>query len=144
MGFVFILWTLNTTQFQCLSGEHNNPVEKIYLTLLEVHLGEKKRRSFKCHKKTSFKTSQLEHGEKITIDSASLMNKGLEVIEAKWAFLIYNLIKLKWWSTLNLLFIHRTVYRRFGYFSIRLTRHETSNTIRFRVSRKIEKQLQTI
>lgn len=73
--------------FQCLVGEFHNPIEKIYLTASGGPF-------------RGWKSDQLEHvlpaqalrhpnwsmGAKITIDSASLMNKGLEVIEAKWLF----------------------------------------------------------
>ncbi|HHG84930.1 MAG TPA: 1-deoxy-D-xylulose-5-phosphate reductoisomerase [Bacteroidetes bacterium] len=73
--------------FQCLVGEHMNPIEKIYLTasggpfrgfntaqLAEVSLAQ------------ALKHPNWDMGAKITIDSASMMNKGLEVIEAKWLF----------------------------------------------------------
>jgi 1-deoxy-D-xylulose-5-phosphate reductoisomerase len=73
--------------FQCLVGEFHNPVEKIYLTasggpFLGKTLDELKNVS---------KTEALNHpnwsmGDKITIDSATMMNKGLEVIEAYWLF----------------------------------------------------------
>lgn len=73
--------------FQCLVGEFHNPIEKIYLTASGGPF-------------RGWSTAQLEHvtkaqalkhpnwamGAKITIDSATLMNKGLEVIEAKWLF----------------------------------------------------------
>lgn len=73
--------------FQCLAGEGNNPVEKIYLTASGGPFRD-------------YSPEQLSHvtprdalnhpnwnmGNKITIDSASLMNKGLEVIEACWLF----------------------------------------------------------
>lgn len=73
--------------FQCLVGEFHNPIEKIYLTASGGPF-------------RGWKPDQLQHvlpaqalkhpnwsmGAKITIDSASLMNKGLEVIEAKWLF----------------------------------------------------------
>ncbi len=73
--------------FQCLVGEENNPIEKIYLTASGgPFLG--KGGDFLA---SVTKTEALKHpnwimGAKITIDSASLMNKGLEVIEAKWLF----------------------------------------------------------
>jgi len=73
--------------FQCLVGEFHNPVEKIYLTasggpFLGKTLDELQQVS---------KTEALNHpnwsmGDKITIDSATMMNKGLEVIEAYWLF----------------------------------------------------------
>lgn len=73
--------------FQCLAGEFHNPIEKIILTASGGPF-------------RGFSKEQLEHvtleqalnhpnwvmGSKITIDSASMMNKGLEVIEAKWLF----------------------------------------------------------
>lgn len=77
--------------FQCLVGEKGKEIEKIFLTASGgPFLG----------KKTNFlvnvkKTHALQHpnwvmGAKITIDSATLMNKGLEMIEAKWLFSLRN------------------------------------------------------
>jgi 1-deoxy-D-xylulose-5-phosphate reductoisomerase len=73
--------------FQCLAGEWENPIEKIILTAS----GGPFRGKNKDFLKTVTKEQALKHpnwsmGAKITIDSASLMNKGLEVIEAKWLF----------------------------------------------------------
>ena len=73
--------------FQCLMGEAHNPIEKIILTASGGPF-----RGF-SREQLSFVTraQALKHpnwtmGAKITIDSASLMNKGLEVIEAAWLF----------------------------------------------------------
>ena len=73
--------------FQCLMGEFHNPLEKIYLTAS----GGPFRGWTTEQLKTVTPVQALKHpnwsmGAKITIDSASLMNKGLEVIEAKWLF----------------------------------------------------------
>lgn len=73
--------------FQCLVGEFHNPIEKIYLTAS----GGPFRGWTTQQLETVTKAQALKHpnwtmGAKITIDSASLMNKGLEVIEAKWLF----------------------------------------------------------
>jgi len=73
--------------FQCLAGEEHNPIEKIYLTASGGPFRGKDRKFLA----TISRMDALKHpnwvmGEKITIDSASLMNKGLEVIEAKWLF----------------------------------------------------------
>ena len=73
--------------FQCLAGEEYSTIEKIYLTAS----GGPFRGKDKMFLSTVTKTEALKHpnwvmGAKITIDSASLMNKGLEVIEAKWLF----------------------------------------------------------
>lgn len=73
--------------FQCLVGEAENPIEKIYLTAS----GGPFRGKDRAFLETVTKEQALKHpnwsmGAKITIDSASLMNKGLEVIEAKWLF----------------------------------------------------------
>jgi 1-deoxy-D-xylulose-5-phosphate reductoisomerase len=73
--------------FQCLAGEEHNPIEKIYLTAS----GGPIRGRTSEFQSTVTKAEALKHpnwvmGAKITIDSASLMNKGLEVIEAKWLF----------------------------------------------------------
>lgn len=73
--------------FQCLVGEFQNPIEKIYLTASGGPF-----RGFTHEQLQTVTLEQaLKHpnwsmGAKITIDSASLMNKGLEVIEAKWLF----------------------------------------------------------
>ncbi|AEA43605.1 1-deoxy-D-xylulose-5-phosphate reductoisomerase [Fluviicola taffensis] len=73
--------------FQCLVGEFHNPIEKIYLTASGGPF-----RGWSIDALKSVTLSQaLRHpnwsmGAKITIDSASMMNKGLEVIEAKWLF----------------------------------------------------------
>ena len=73
--------------FQCLTGEYMNPIEKIILT---ASGGPFRGRSIEKLKSVT-KAEALKHpnwdmGAKITIDSASMMNKGLEVIEAKWLF----------------------------------------------------------
>lgn len=73
--------------FQCLAGEGNNPVEKIIITAS----GGPFRGKSAEYLATVTREQALKHpnwvmGAKITIDSASLMNKGLEVIEAKWLF----------------------------------------------------------
>lgn len=73
--------------FQCLAGEFHNPIEKIILTASGGPFRGKSRDFLK----TVTKAQALKHpnwsmGAKITIDSATLMNKGLEVIEAKWLF----------------------------------------------------------
>lgn len=73
--------------FQCLVGEWHNPIEKVILTAsggpfrgrTRAHLAQVK-------KADALKHPNWEMGAKITIDSASLMNKGLEAIEAKWLF----------------------------------------------------------
>lgn len=73
--------------FQCLTGEFHNPVEKIYLTASGGPFRGKKRDFLETVKKEeALKHPNWEMGCKITIDSATLMNKGLEVIEAKWLF----------------------------------------------------------
>jgi 1-deoxy-D-xylulose-5-phosphate reductoisomerase len=73
--------------FQCLVGEFHNPIEKIYLTASGGPFrGWKKEKLLKVTKEQALKHPNWVMGAKITIDSASLMNKGLEVIEAKWLF----------------------------------------------------------
>lgn len=73
--------------FQCLAGEFHNPLEIIYLTASGGPFRGKTREYLKNVKKEdALKHPNWEMGCKITIDSASLMNKGLEVIEAKWLF----------------------------------------------------------
>ncbi len=73
--------------FQCLAGEWHNPIEKIYLTASGGPFRGKDRTFLETVKKEqALKHPNWDMGAKITIDSASLMNKGLEVIEAKWLF----------------------------------------------------------
>ncbi|GAB1415998.1 1-deoxy-D-xylulose-5-phosphate reductoisomerase [Paludibacter sp.] len=73
--------------FQCLVGEGNNPVEKLILTASGGPF-----RTYNLSDLEAVTPAQaLKHpnwdmGAKITIDSASMMNKGFEVIEAKWLF----------------------------------------------------------
>lgn len=73
--------------FQCMAGEWHNPIEKIVLTAS----GGPFRGRTRAELATVTKAQALKHpnwdmGAKITVDSASLMNKGLEAIEAKWLF----------------------------------------------------------
>lgn len=73
--------------FQCLVGEFHNPIEKIILTASGGPFrGFSKEKLQTVTKAQALKHPNWEMGAKITIDSASLMNKGLEVIEAKWLF----------------------------------------------------------
>jgi 1-deoxy-D-xylulose-5-phosphate reductoisomerase len=73
--------------FQCLVGEFDNPVEKIILTASGGPFRGKKRSELeKVTRAQALKHPNWTMGAKVTIDSASLMNKGLEVIEAKWLF----------------------------------------------------------
>ena len=73
--------------FQCLAGEENNPIEKIILTASGGPF-RGKNLDFLANvmREDALKHPNWVMGAKITIDSASLMNKGLEVIEAKWLF----------------------------------------------------------
>ena len=73
--------------FQCLIGEFENPVEKIYLTASGGPFRGKDRKFLESvTSKQALKHPNWDMGAKITIDSASMMNKGFEVIEAKWLF----------------------------------------------------------
>lgn len=73
--------------FQCLPGEDSNPIEKIVLTASGGPFRGKSREELEhVTKAQALKHPNWSMGAKITIDSASLMNKGLEVIEAKWLF----------------------------------------------------------
>jgi len=73
--------------FQCLIGEFHNPIEKIILTASGGPFRGKDRDFLaSVTKAQALKHPNWDMGAKITIDSASLMNKGLEVIEAKWLF----------------------------------------------------------
>ncbi len=73
--------------FQCLVGEFHNPIEKLILTASGGPFRGKDRQ----YLRTVTKAQALKHpnwsmGAKVTVDSATLMNKGLEVIEARWLF----------------------------------------------------------
>lgn len=73
--------------FQCLVGEFHNPIEKIILTASGGPFrGKKRDELLNIKKEQALKHPNWDMGAKITIDSATLMNKGLEVIEAKWLF----------------------------------------------------------
>ncbi len=73
--------------FQCLVGEEQNPIEKIILTASGGPFRGRDRASLaQVTKAQALKHPNWTMGAKITIDSATLMNKGLEVIEAKWLF----------------------------------------------------------
>jgi len=73
--------------YQCLAGEANNPIEKIYLTASGGPFRGMSREAMRnVTREQALKHPNWIMGAKITIDSASMMNKGLEVIEAKWLF----------------------------------------------------------
>ena len=75
--------------FQCLTGEFENPIEKLILTASGGPFRGKKRNELNgVTKELALKHPNWEMGAKITIDSATLMNKGLEVIEAYWLFAV--------------------------------------------------------
>jgi 1-deoxy-D-xylulose-5-phosphate reductoisomerase len=73
--------------FQCLAGEFHNPIEKLILTASGGPFRGKKldflRKVTRCQ---ALNHPNWVMGDKITIDSASMMNKGLEAIEARWLF----------------------------------------------------------
>lgn len=73
--------------FQCLAGEGNNPVEKLILTASGGPFRTKSLAELEyVTKNEALKHPNWDMGAKITIDSASMMNKGFEIIEAKWLF----------------------------------------------------------
>jgi len=73
--------------FQCLVGEGNNPIEKIILTASGGPFRTKSISELEhVTSAQALKHPNWDMGAKITIDSASMMNKGFEVIEAKWLF----------------------------------------------------------
>ena len=96
--------------FQCLNGERHKDIEKIILTASGGPFrGKKREELINVTKNEALKHPNWDMGRKISIDSSTLMNKGLEVIEAKWLFdvdvedidVVVNMIILK------LLFIHK-------------------------------------
>jgi len=73
--------------FQCLIGEARNPIEKIILTASGgPFLGKKPNFLVNVKRDHALQHPNWNMGAKISIDSATLMNKGLEMIEAKWLF----------------------------------------------------------
>jgi 1-deoxy-D-xylulose-5-phosphate reductoisomerase len=73
--------------FQCLVGEHRNEIEKVILTASGgPFLGKKPNFLVNVKRDHALQHPNWSMGAKITIDSATLMNKGLEMIEAKWLF----------------------------------------------------------
>jgi 1-deoxy-D-xylulose-5-phosphate reductoisomerase len=73
--------------FQCIAGEFHNRIEKIVLTASGGPFrGKKQNELASVTKAQALKHPNWTMGAKVTIDSASMMNKGLEVIEAKWLF----------------------------------------------------------
>lgn len=73
--------------FQCLTGEGNNPIEKLILTASGGPFRTKNLAELQhVTSAQALKHPNWDMGAKITIDSASMMNKGFEIIEAKWLF----------------------------------------------------------
>ena len=73
--------------FQCLNGEPHKNIEKIILTASGGPFrGKNKQELLNVTKNQALKHPNWSMGRKISIDSSTLMNKGLEVIEAKWLF----------------------------------------------------------
>ena len=73
--------------FQCLNGEHHSEIEKIILTASGGPFRGKKRKDLAdVTLEDALKHPNWSMGNKITIDSSTMVNKGLEVIEAKWIF----------------------------------------------------------
>jgi len=73
--------------FQCLNGERNNPIQKILLTASGGPFRGMTRKDLEhVTLEMALKHPNWSMGKKITIDSATMVNKGLEVIEAKWLF----------------------------------------------------------
>ena len=73
--------------FQCLNGENNKEIDSIILTASGGPFrGKSKQELEHVTKNEALKHPNWSMGRKISIDSSTLMNKGLEVIEAKWLF----------------------------------------------------------
>ncbi len=90
-GNIYPVDSEHSAILQCLQGEKNHTIEKIYLTASGGPFRNKTLKELKkVTREQALKHPNWNMGEKITIDSASLMNKGLEVIEAKWFFNLAN------------------------------------------------------
>jgi len=77
--------------FQCLVGETRNPIEKILLTASGgPFLGRKPNYLVNVKREHALQHPNWSMGAKISIDSATLMNKGLEMIEARWLFNLHS------------------------------------------------------
>ncbi len=72
--------------FQCLNGRENSTIKKIYLTGSGGPLFFKKGGFERVTPKEAINHPKWRMGKKVSVDSATLMNKGLELIEAKWLF----------------------------------------------------------
>ena len=73
--------------FQCLNGEHGNRIHKILLTASGGPFRGKTREEMKnIQVEDALKHPNWSMGQKITIDSSTMVNKGLEVMEARWLF----------------------------------------------------------
>lgn len=84
---IFPIDSEHSAIFQCLVGEAHNAVEKIYLTASGGPFrGRDREYLASVRKEQALKHPNWDMGAKITIDSATLMNKGLEMIEARWLF----------------------------------------------------------
>jgi 1-deoxy-D-xylulose-5-phosphate reductoisomerase len=77
--------------FQCLVGEMRNPIEKIILTASGgPFLGKKPNYLLNVKREHALQHPNWSMGAKVSIDSATLMNKGLEMIEARWLFNLHS------------------------------------------------------
>jgi len=90
-GMIIPVDSEHSALFQCLIGERKDAVEKVILTASGgPFLGKKTNFLVNVKKDHALQHPNWEMGAKITIDSATLMNKGLEMIEAKWLFELEN------------------------------------------------------
>lgn len=82
--------------FQCLNGENNKKIERILLTASGGPFRGRTRQEMKNVKvEDALKHPNWSMGRKITIDSATMVNKGLEVMEAKWLFgVTYDMVEV--------------------------------------------------
>ncbi|MBE9485124.1 MAG: 1-deoxy-D-xylulose-5-phosphate reductoisomerase [Bacteroidetes bacterium] len=86
-SFIIPVDSEHSAIYQCLAGESSDAVEKIFLTASGGPFREKDISALaNVSPEEALKHPNWDMGDKISIDSASMMNKGLEVIEAKWLF----------------------------------------------------------
>ena len=86
-SFIIPVDSEHSAIYQCLAGESSDAVEKIFLTASGGPFREKNIHALaNVSPEEALKHPNWDMGDKISIDSASMMNKGLEVIEAKWLF----------------------------------------------------------
>ena len=131
--------------YQCIAGEFHNAIEKVILTASGGPFRGRTLDSLAgVTKADALKHPNWDMGAKITIDSASLMNKGLEVIEAKWLFDVYARPNRRGRSPPKHRPQLRAIRRRKHQSPARIARHEAAHPIRADVPATFEERFPTL